>query len=152
MAEIDFDERFDELITRMVELAFDYVERDSSQVEAVYIFGSMETGGYYYNVCYRINGTLVKKNKVNSVSRTKFDDSGGKMMGLMKKGVDYLRETAALFTEVRREVPTLMKMDFHPKTGKFNNDISYELFYTGKDILVDDVFTAWFNELDSKPA
>jgi hypothetical protein len=152
MDAIDFDERLSELITRMVELAFDYVERDTAQVDALYIFGSMESDGYYYNVCYRINGKLVKKNKVNSVSEKKFDDSGSKMIGLMKKGVEVLRETAALFKEARREVPTLMKMDFHPKTGKFNNDIGYDEYYTAKEITIDDVFTEWFSELESKHA
>lgn len=142
-----FDTRFTELFTAMVNLAYDYVERNKEEVDAVYVFGSMETGEYYYNACYRINGRLVRRNKVNTVSVKKYDDSNPTLSAMSRKGIQYLRETAQLFRDDDREVPTQMKMVYHPKTGSFNNDISYELYYTDNDLTIDEVFVKWFEEL-----
>src|SRR5581483_11574224 len=99
----EFDTRFTKLFTAMVELAYNYVERNKDEVDGVYIFGSMETDGYYYNACYRINGQMVKKNKVNTVSKRKYDDSSNTMFAMMDKGIEYLKETAQLFRDDNRE-------------------------------------------------
>ena len=145
-----FDEQFQQLFTSMVELAFELVGWDKEEVDEVYVFGSMEDG-YYYNTLYRINGTLVTTNNINTVSKRQFDNSSSRIASMLKLGSRELFKTANLFKEFDREVPTLMKMVYHPKTGAFDNDISYELHHSNKaDKLEADVFREWYTELGGK--
>lgn len=67
MEKTKFDEEFQRLSTEMVEVAFEYVDRNSEEVDNIYIYASMENEMYFYNVFYQINNTIVEKEFVNNV-------------------------------------------------------------------------------------
>ncbi len=144
-----FDAKFQELFTNMVEIAFEYVNRNKDEIDAVYVYGSMENKEFFYNNFYKISGHIIKRHKINTVSSQQYDLSSERTFAMLNMGNKYLEETAHLFSDAGREVPTLMKMIFYPKTGKFQNDVSYELQYSNdpEKTSVED-FSNWFEELE----
>ncbi|WP_221417870.1 hypothetical protein, partial [Fulvivirga kasyanovii] len=77
-----------------------------------------------------------------------YDVSDDKMFDLLDQGGELLEEVITLFQENDREVPTLMKITFDPKTHAFNNDIIYEPQYTNHpDRTNVDGFEEWFEEM-----
>src|SRR4051794_21091325 len=104
----EFDKRFQELYTQMVEIAFEFVSRNKEEVDKIYIFGSMEGNNLFYNVFYKINGKLVKIHKINVVSARQYDTSRERMFALLKLGNEYLESTVKLFKEDNRQIPTLI--------------------------------------------
>ena len=147
----EFDEKFRELYTNMVEIAYEYVNRNKEEVDDIYIYGSMEAGDFYYKSFYKINGHVVKMHYINTVSKMQYDISRDRMIALMRLGVECLEATEKLFKEDNREVPTVMKINYSPKTGKFDNDISYQLHYSnveGKTVA--QAYDEWFVEMGGK--
>ena len=66
---MDFDKKFQELFTKMVEISFEYVNRNVKEVEGIYIYNAMEGGEYCYNVFYKINNNIVESHELNFVSQ-----------------------------------------------------------------------------------
>ncbi|MDR2913055.1 MAG: hypothetical protein LBV38_07215 [Alistipes sp.] len=144
----NFDNEFQALLTEMVEIAFEYVNRNSQEVDAVYAIGLIESG-YFYKSFYRINGTLVKSHKVNSVSRMQYDIARERAFGLLKSGTDLLERVESLFRNDGREVPSMLKLVYHPKTGKFDSRFSYgKNFTNSKTRTAQDVYEDWFKEME----
>jgi len=147
----EFDKKFQDLFTQLTEIAFEFVKRNKKEIDEIYIFSSMESGNFFYNVFYKINGKLVKLHKINTVSAQQYDLSSERTFALLKLGTEDLEAIAKLFKEDKREVPTILKMVYSPKTGKFINDISYELHYSNENQkTVTDVFNEWFVEMGGK--
>jgi hypothetical protein len=151
MATLEFDKKFQKLTTEMVEIAFEYARVNKEEVDAIYIFGSMEDYSFFYNVFYIVNNILTKKQDINEFLKYKVDDSSEQQQNLMRTGNKLLLETSTIFREDEREVPTLLKMIYFPKTGKFKCDISYELNYSNHPEWTNvDIFNKWFDEIKSQ--
>lgn len=143
----DFDDKFSSLFTGMVEIAFEFVNRNDEEVEAIYIFSSFETG-YFYNIFYRINGSVVSINDVNEVSAQQYDISQSRLEGLLNTGSNMLAEMETLFKDHNREVPKSMKMVYEPQTGHFNNKMGYEYLYKNDPVkTADSIFDDWFDDV-----
>jgi hypothetical protein len=148
MTQEEFDQKFHELFSGMVQLAFEFVDNNEEEVDTIYIYVSMEESSDFYNVYYKINNTLTKIHEVNKVSKKQYDTSMKRMMGVLRNGTGDTGKTRKLFEAFKHEVPTQMKMKYHPKTGKFDNDISYDLHYSNDpDKTTSDVFDEWFDGL-----
>jgi hypothetical protein len=151
MATKEFDEKFQKLFTEMVEIAFEYLNFNKDEVDAIYIYASMEEGDFFYNVFYKINNKISKKHLVNNFLKIKIDVSSERQQSMLSIGNKYLESISKIFKGDEREVPTLMKMEYHPKTGKFNNDISYDLHYSNHPTRTAvDGFEEWFVEMGGK--
>ncbi|MBC9931821.1 immunity protein YezG family protein [Chitinophaga qingshengii] len=145
-----FDNAFQELTAKMVEIAFEFVHHNSEEVDHIYLYASME-GGCSYNVFYSINGQLVKLHKVNTVLKKPCDISTERMFRLLTQGNSYLKEMTALFQQDNRDVPTLMQLVYAPATGKLDNKISYGLQFTNSRTKTSkDVFDAWFEAVKAE--
>lgn len=146
----DFDDKFSDLFTGMVEIAFEFVGRNDEEVEAIYIFSSLETG-YFYNVFYRINGSVVSINQVNEVSKQQYDLSQPRIFDLLGTGNEMLAEMETLFKDDNREVPKSMKMVYEPQTGHFNNKMGYEYLYKNDAVkTAESVFDDWFEDVKAQ--
>lgn len=121
-----FDKEFKRLTTEMVEVAFEYVGRNSEEVDHLYIYASMEYEIFFYNVFYQINNVVVEKELVNTVLHQKTDDSGDRIDALLSIGGHALMDLSDVFSDHARELPTLFKMVYAPQTGGFDCDILYE--------------------------
>lgn len=143
----EFDKKFQQLFSNMVEIAFEFVGRNKDEIDAIFIYASMENNEFFYNNFYKVKGQLVKTHKINTISSQKYDLSSSRTFAMLNLGNKYLEETAKLFSEAGRQVPTLMKMTYYPKTGKFNNDISYDLHYSNDPNRSNvEGFNEWYTE------
>ncbi|TGK87026.1 hypothetical protein EHQ24_05380 [Leptospira noumeaensis] len=148
MPTIEFDQQFQDLCQQMVEIAFEFVNFNKKEVDTIYVFGSLEGNIIAYELIYRINGKLAEVHKLNVASKKKYDLSDARVISLLREGGKSLKEVRELFLQAKREVPTLLKMAYFPKTGKLNNDISYDLHYTNhKEWTAGDIFNQWVEEL-----
>lgn len=148
MPTIEFDTKFQGLSHKMVEIAFEFVNFNKKEVDTIYVFGSLEADVIAYDLIYRINGKLTNIHELNRASKKKYDLSDERVISLLSQGGNYLEEIRFLFKNDKRDVPTLIKIVYFPKTGKFNNDISYNLHYSNhKTWTADDVFNQWVEEI-----
>lgn len=146
-----FDKTFQESITKMIEISFEYVNRNTEEIEQIFVFCLMEDDEYYFNVFYKINGSISFMHEVNQFSRMKFEISDERMFGLLELGLEYLSDMKTAFEYGQREVPTMIKIIFHPKTRKLESDFSYELQFSFDDEkTADDCFVEWVENKKSK--
>jgi hypothetical protein len=65
----------------------------------------------------------------------------------MRFGNTEMKKLRNLFIEFNREIPTLIKIKFWPKTGKFECQLSYDLQYSYEEGRgFHNVFSEWFDE------
>jgi len=148
MTPTTFDTEFQRLTTEMVEIAFEYIGRNKEEAEGIYIYASMEKEIYFFNLFYKINNQLIKKDFVNQLLVNKIDDSDERIDALLDFGIQALQDLSALFKNDKQEVPTLLKMVYLPKTGGFDCDVSYEpQFSNHKTNTNVDMFNNWYNEI-----
>ncbi len=125
----EFDYQFQELFTQLVEEAFELVNNDIAHIEHIYIYVSLEGRSVFFNLFYLIDNEMTRVNLKNSTFCTNYAVTKEQVKELFKSGLDISEGILRLFETFNREVPTLMKITYEPKTGKFNNDISYENWY-----------------------
>lgn len=141
-----FDTEFKRLTTEMVEVAFEYIGRNKEEVDTIYIYASMEDEIYFYNLFYKINDQLVEKEQVNDVLINKIDDSSERRKALLSTGGHALMDLSDIFMDDAREVPTLLKIVYSPKTGGFDCDIIYEKHSDKPDWTNVSAFQNWYNQ------
>jgi hypothetical protein len=146
-----FDIKFQEITTEMVEIAFEYVNFDKNEVEKIYVFGSIEDDTYVYQMFYKVNGEFVHPYQVPSVSKITEGINDERLSVLLGLGNKCLIAIDALFREFKRDVPTLIKISFEPKNGKFNCNLSYDLQYSYDELKSHfHVYKKWFQEEKEK--
>ncbi len=106
-----FGNRFMKLTTSIVEDTFVYVGNNCTEVKSIYMYCSI----------YNINDQIVGTHEVNDASSEKYNVDDDSMFDFLDKGVESVEMIANLFQEDEREVPTLMKVTYHPKTNTFDN-------------------------------
>lgn len=143
----DFEKKFQKIYTAMIELAYEYVNRNKEEIDEVYVFGSIEKG-YFYKAFYKINGILVKSHRTNTISKEQYDISDNRTFAMLKIGNTYLSEIEQLFEEYNQEVPTILKFIYSPKTGKFDSKFEYGLKFTNHETKTpQDIYEEWYNSL-----
>lgn len=143
-----FDTKFQNFLKELIEIAFEYVNNNYDEVDEVYVIGLIESG-YFYKPFYKINNIVLKSHKINTVSKMQYDISNDRSFKMLNLGNETLRNIEALFLDDNREVPTMLKLAYCPKTGKFNSDFSYEKTFTNqKSKTAQDVYEEWFNEIE----
>ena len=151
MTPTTFDTEFKRLTTEMVEIAFEYIGRNTEETDGIYIYASMENRIYFFNLFYNIHQQPIKKDFVNNILNRKVDDSDETVDELLSTGSHLLIELAGLFEDDKREVPALLKMVYLPKTGSFDCEVIYEPQYSHHKTMTNvDVFNNWFKEMHTK--
>lgn len=97
MPTLEFDAKFQKLTTEIVEIAFEFINYNDEEVDIIFVYGSMENLNPFFNLFYKINGTLIELHKINSVLKKQCDASSDKMFDLLDLGVEYLEKIAELF-------------------------------------------------------
>ncbi len=142
--------KFENLTNSMVSLAFEYVKNDKNNVNGIYIFCSNEEDFLHFNAFFEIDGRLLKKHKINETGRN-YDVSTKMQSNFSRYGTADLRVLIDLFKKYDKESPTLIKMEYFPKTGKFDCKLSYELYYSNTtEKTAHDIEEQWFEELKQK--
>lgn len=147
MAKEEFDIQFQNITKEMVEIAFEYVDFNKDEIDKIFIIGSIEEGGFTYNMFFEINNAVVKKENVNKFSKKQYDISSEKSFALLELGNQALVRLSEAFKDDNREIPTLIKIIYQPKTGSFACKLSYDLqFSYNESRAFYDVFNEWFEQ------
>lgn len=140
-----FDNDFQKLLTEMVELAYEFVDNNADEVDTVYVIGLIEKG-YFFKPFYKINGQLVKSHKVNTVSKQQYDISNDIAFNLLKLGNETLMKIEKLFIDNNKNIPTILKLVYFPKSGKFESNFGYEKNYSNSATkTAQDVYEEWYD-------
>ncbi len=146
----NFDIKFKEITTEMVEIAYEFVDFNEEIIDTIFIMGSIEDELIFFNFFYRINGVLRHAHNVNLNNQIVFDTAGTRLSELQILGNKCLQNIIKLFKIAEREVPTLVKIVFFPKTQKFECKLNYDLQYSNSEVIsFADVFIKWFKENDT---
>ncbi len=149
-AQKEWVDKFNDITSGMIQVAFEYVNRNTDEVDAVYVYVGIE-GSFFFNTFFKINDKLIEMHKVNEVSKMQYDTAMKRMFDVLKIGAKDAQDLASLLKQYKQEVPTQMKMLYFPKTGEFNNDIVYEKLLTkNDDIHHSDLFEQWFEDLNNE--
>uniref|UniRef100_A0AB33JHZ4 DUF600 domain-containing protein n=2 Tax=unclassified Prevotella TaxID=2638335 RepID=A0AB33JHZ4_9BACT len=140
----NFDNDFHSLLTEIVELAFEYVDNNIDEVDAVYAIGLIEEG-YFFKTFYKINGQLAKSHKVNDISKKQYDISSTRAFNLLNLGNEILMKIENLFMNCNREIPTILKLVYFPKTGNFESYFGYERNFSHSTTkTAQDIYEEWY--------
>ena len=141
----NFDNDFQGLLTEIVELSFEYVDNNVDEVDTVYTIGLIEKG-YFFKTFYKINGQLAKSHKINEVSKKQYDISSTRAFNLLTLGNEILMKIEKLFVDYDREIPTILKLVYFPKTGSFESYFGYEKTFSNSTTkTAQDVYEEWYS-------
>lgn len=141
----NFNNDFQSLLTEIVELAFEYVDNNVDEVDTVYSIGLIEKG-YFFKTFYKINGQLAKSHKVNDISKKQYDISYARAFDLLNNGNEILIKIENLFVDYNREIPTILKLVYFPKTGKFESYFGYKNNFSNHTTkTAQDVYEEWYS-------
>lgn len=147
MATKEFDNKFQLLTKEMIEISYELLNFSKNEVEKIFVLGSVEDS-ISFNFFYLVNGKIVTPNKVNQVYiNEKFDVSNDRVFALLDLGNKCLESLINTFKEDNRDVPTLIKIMYDIKTGKFESRLSYDLQYSNsEDQSFWHVYMKWIDE------
>lgn len=142
-----FQEESQNTFTKMAELAFEFVNRNTVDIDGVYIFVSLENG-YFFNVYYKVNGHYTEINSINNYAEEKFDLSMDRMFDMLDLGTEDAEALKDVFEKYDEEVPKSVKLYYHPKTESFEAKLGYDVLFTDDaEKTAGSVFDDWLNEL-----
>ncbi|MWV55908.1 hypothetical protein [Streptococcus zhangguiae] len=143
---INFEDRFMEIQSDMVSLGLEYVRW---QADKVYIYSISEQELVSFNIFFKINNSLVKIHKVNSVLVNKVDDSI--QFELLHYGNEDIEKIISLCKEYNREHPTEMWLLYDVKNNTLESRYSYEARYEKDEELIPRLeFDKWFEEINAE--
>ena len=146
----NFDIRFKEITTEMVEIAYEFVDFNEEIIDTIFIMGSIEDELIFFNFFYRINGVLLKASNVNRNGKITFDSSDSRLSSILTLGNNCMQQINSLFLNSERDVPTLIRIVYFPKTQKFECKLNYDLQYSNSEVIsYADVLSKWFKENDT---
>ena len=138
-----FEDYFSEIQTDMVDICLEYAE---NYADMIYIYCSYEHNVLAADVFYKINGTCLRKHKLNEApgEHPEYTTSIDNQKIVVRTLMDDLHKIIDLFKTYQRPMPTQIKLFYNPKTGSFNAAYEYEPVYTNlPDKTADDVLEDW---------
>jgi len=140
-----FEDYFSELQADMVAICLEYVE---NRAEKIYIYCSFENGMISSGFFYRVNGKIVKKNKLNDVivdGQKKYDVSIERQKGAINIINDDIKKLIKLCQEHKREMPTEIKLVYNVISNSLNAEYSYDLIFSNdENRTAYDVLEEWY--------
>ena len=140
-----FDDKFNELLTAMVEVCLEYVDYDKDEIEMTYVYGCLEDF-VSFQYFYKIKGQFVEKHKVNNYTKKKYDTTPDMQQQVLDVGSSNLEAFSELFKSDGRQIPTHIKMIYDNQSGAFNSDLSYDNLL-GEDLMPEDLIEEWITTL-----
>ena len=142
----NFEDQLMELQADMVDICLEYVEDDA---EKVYIYCSDEDGMTSAGYFYKLNGQVVDRHLLNTVSTGKqYDVSPDLQSEVVDVLLEDIMKIKSLCEKYKRPMPTEMKMIYDAQTRRLDVDYKYDLqFSNTEDLLPDDLECAWMQEL-----
>ena len=148
-----FEDYLSERQADMISIALEYVD---SRADEVFVHAASEKGTSSFDVFYKINGQIVRKEQVNSAIKpgdTNYDDSDERQDAMLDVGLDNIDAIEEKCLEAGINAPTEMRLHYDVRSGKFSAKLRYDNVFTDTpDMLPGKVFDAWFSsELGGEP-
>ncbi len=147
-----FEDYFSELQADMVAICLEYVD---NKADDIFIYCSYEPKMYVFDFFFRINGEVVHKHQLNKAVKESdsqlaqvYDVSRDRQKAALRIGNENLKLIHKKCEEYNREMPTEMKLHYDVKRNSLKGKYRYELVYsTDSELLPDDIFDLWFEEV-----
>lgn len=143
-----FEDEFMDCQADMVSIALEYCE---NRAERIYIYGSIEGGGYFFNLFFEINNKLVFMNQVNTAllsGEKEYDVNQDKRWEVLDIGMADLQEIERICKKYEKPVPTQFKLFYDVKENNLKAKYKYDLMYSDTyEIDTHDIFMSWYEEI-----
>ncbi|RYY96560.1 MAG: hypothetical protein EOO11_13190 [Chitinophagaceae bacterium] len=122
----EFADSLQDLVDALVDVAFEYVDFNEDEVDAVYLLGSPTNDNYFNNFFYKINGEVVSGRRINTVIRKPVDLSTERATAFFAQGSKLLAQLAALFQKHKLEVPRIVRVVFDVKESSLGLQLDHK--------------------------
>ncbi|MBA6134221.1 DUF600 domain-containing protein [Pseudomonas juntendi] len=130
----------------MISIALEYVD---NKADEVFVHAASEEGTSSFDVFYKINGKIVRKEEINSAvnpGKTKYDDTEERQDAMLDIGLDNIEAIEEKCLEFGVKTPTEMRLHYDVKSGRFRAKLRYDNVFTDTpDLLPGNVFDAWYS-------
>ena len=142
-----FEDYFSEIQSDMVAITLEYVE---GRAEKIFIYCSFEENVVSSEFFYKINGQILKKNKLNNILRqgeSPYDVSIDRQKAAARIINDDIEKLIELCTEYKKDMPTQIKLIYDIGANSLNADYRYDLVFS-EDLTKGafDALEEWFEE------
>jgi hypothetical protein len=150
-----FEDSFSEFQADMVLICLEYA---SNRVDEIYIYCSSEGKVISSNFFFRINGMLVRKDKLNVAINFgsdgfTYNTSADRQRVALKIINENILKIIELCKEFNRKMPTEMKLIYNVKRNSMVADYKYDFVYSNDpEKTADDVENEWFIDKMSESA
>ena len=146
MEKIPFEQRFSECQADMVSVCLEYA---NDAAEKVYIICFCESKVISCDFCYKINGKMYTRHDAKKVFSKIFDESlEWQVLDVVD---DNIYEIYKMCKKEKREMPTVMELEYDVKTHKFSCECSYdECIPENSEMIAQDVADAWFEDIKQR--
>lgn len=80
------------------------------------------------------------------MSKQQYDISNTRAFNLLKLGNETLMKIEKLFADNNRDIPTILRLVYFPKSGKFESNFDYGKNYSNSATkTAQDVYEEWFD-------
>ena len=143
---MSFEQKFSECQADMVSVCLEYA---NGGAEKLYIFCYCEDNMISCDFCYKINGKMYERHEAGKIFWENFDNSlESQVLGYIN---DNIIEIYELCEKEKREMPTLMELEYDVKTHKFSCECSYdECIPENSEMIAQDVADAWFEDIKQR--
>ena len=127
----EFEDYFSDIQSDMVAITLEYVE---SRAEKIYVYCSVEENVVSSGFFYKINGQIVKKNKLNNIlqqGESLYDVSIDRQKAAVNIINDDIKKLMKLCTEYEKDMPTQIKIIYDIGANSLNADYRYDLVFSG---------------------
>lgn len=140
-----FEDFFTELQTDMISICLEYAEE---RAEMIYIYCSYEAGMISSDFFYKINGNIVKKNKLNDAivdGGKPYDVSVDRQKGAIDIITDNIISINKLCQKYHKDMPTQIKLIYDVSQNKVQADYRYDIVFSNdKKKTSYDVLEEWY--------
>ncbi|PJZ95050.1 hypothetical protein [Leptospira meyeri] len=151
MEKIQFDLNFQNLCKEVIQIAFDYIDNNEKETDAIYFFGTKEQKVSYTGVFYRIKNQFAELHEVNNVLEKKVKNSNRNISTLTNKNFEILEHILSLFKQDNREIPTQIKIIYDLKKNNLETKLDYNFHFSNhKTKRPSDLFDEWINSIKSE--
>ena len=140
------DDQIGERIKSMVEICMEYVGFDNPEIDNVYIFTTIEES-QYVNYCFRINGEIIKKHKVNESLTSSVNVESERQRQVLEICNEEVKNIKEIFRKEGREMFKHFKILYDNKTNKMDSSFEYNILLTGTDLTPHDIEADWIETI-----
>lgn len=139
-----FEDYFSELQADMVTICMEYSE---GKTDDIYIYGSYEPNMYSFDVFFKLQNVVVHAHKLSDIYPD-IDTSTERQSAMLDIGNKNLMSIHEICKEYGHDMPTEIKLHYNVKENSLAAKYKYELIYSNdEELLPDDIFDAWFEEI-----